>query len=271
MLAIHSASRDLVDRAVLRPLALRTVGAAGAVEAGDATEDGAAGAPKHDLAALNGLGLVVGRPPEPIALREVTPDRGAFADLMGIARKDGPRIDEARRAVAHRRWSPSDVPPILVLGSTVGLPFTLERSAGEAAQDFAEPLARALEPYVQLLEGDADRRLDLTADVAAMNRLTREAERSAAVHLSELDHDDRKMALLLIGQAGRRQRMADGLAVALPDPEERRAHLARLLGCGLLHAMTAARAVLKSEVPGEDGLRDALRALRSAGRLATEM
>lgn len=270
VLSIHAASRGLVDRAVLRPLALRSAGETGGVD------DSAA----PDLAALDGLGLVVGRPPEPVTLPDQrepgatgplrTPlpetDEG-LADLLGLRRGDASRLRPVMDRIADRRWSPHDLVPMLVVGSTVDAPFVLSQRAIERDEALAEKLL----PYVRMLEGDPSRTLELPAELKGLDDRLEEAERSRAVHVASTHHPDGRVTLSLIGQAGRRQRMVDHLALAFEVPERRRDYVLGLLACGLLHAMRAARVELEAGPAATAALRAALRSLRSANRLTDEI
>lgn len=253
-LVLQAPSRGLVDRSILLPFLP------------DASEKARA------LAALEGMNLSIGRDPEPLQVfwyKKAKPID--LAVLLGIRPDDDSRLSSLRSNLRDEAWSPSDILPMLVLGSTLHLAFRIEHPANEI--DLPIVLADAILPYMQLWDGDPDRKLDLVPHVMALLQRcsSEEASIAGAVYRLARNADGREV-IDLIGQAGRRQITVMALSHVFDSAESHRAYVSRALACGLLHAMRVCRDALAiGRVATGDDLRLALRALRSAKELSRDL
>jgi hypothetical protein len=250
VLILHTASRGTVDRGLLRPLLGNDTAA---------------------LEALEGMRLAVGAAPEPLTLAPRIGAPGDAAALLGVDERAQGRKASLRRNLRDRRWSPSDLLPMLAIGSTPHLPFRITRFANESADVFARPLADLLLPYVRFFEGNPRRKLKLLHDAELLRTITSEAGRSGIVHVVGRSHAEQEY-VDLVGQPGRRQLLADALVGVFDNEAARRRYLARLLGCGVLHALNTCRDAAPAGKAMDSGsLRRTLGALRSAAQLWSEI
>ena len=259
LVALHTPGRSQMDRAVLRPLAERPHG----------------GGP--DLQALDGLRLAIGLPPEPLDLTR-TPDHGdedapsgsRLSALLGVKPDDEERLASLRGNVRDGKWSPSDILPMLVIGSTPDLPMQITRPRSERVTEFVPPLERSLLPFVRIFEADPHATLKLAPDESILRKVTEgEALRARAVHIIGRRKDGVEY-MDLVGQPSRRQVLVDALVEAFDSIDARRDYVRCLLACGLLSALKVAMNAVGPK-GGRSDLRRLLRALRAAGQLDAEL
>lgn len=232
----HAKPQRQVDRAILRPLSERA-------------DDGG-----PDLEALSGLRLTIGRPPEPLDLSGPPPAKEAggpkgsrLGAMLGVKADDDERLASLRGNIRDGKWSPSDILPMLVIGSTPDLAMRITRPRSERVTEFVAPLEEALLPFVRLFAADPEATLDLGADASLLSRVSEgEALRTRAVHLVGR-RDGNVEYMDLVGQPSR-----------------------RLLACGLLGTLNDAADSTVAKSDGPD-LRRLLRAIRAADQLDAEL
>ncbi len=243
---LTTTSRELADRGLLAPFA-------------ETAEDGTR------VSGLDKLELLIENDERPLTF-ECAPDGAPDMDeLLGLA-----RISAGRdlRPVQLDRWSPTTVLPMLTLGSSAQLNFSLFRNA-DPSSEFVTAFVETLRPYAELFNGEDDFTPNAEGDRGAYQIMLNAAYDSAGILVTRAGRDGR---LRLTGGSGTGQLFVQALLRAFPDQEaDCRFYVARLKACGARYGLREAQRALEGSPPTGAALRCASLALGGAEQMLREM